>query len=271
MKNLYLILLYLLPCICLGQDKIYYNILKTELGEDKLISTVGGNDFIVVEGGCLEIHSVLDLNNDGYKDVILIVDKNCYTGKTHTYPNKSYKIITYDGFVFHESNMIGEDVVDFRVYDSSFGYFFEVHNSTGGQLSKYCGEKTQRFMLKIHSLELVYENPSNLIPSLFEVSIDNVDELLSNWYEQKDIEWIDELYFKFDINMDNKPDSIVCSYVREINWNINTDIYLSGGPKLNFSLNRRFGILGSTTNNFHDLVINCDEILIWNGTEYIRK
>ena len=275
MKNLYLILLYLLPCICLSQDKIYYNILKTELGQDKLILTVGGNDFIVEEGGCLEIDSVIDLNNDGYNDVILIIDKNCYTGKIHSYPSRSYKIVTYDGIRYHQTKTIGHSVSDFKVYDSSFGYYFEIKNSYWGG-EDFCQDKSELYRLNNHTLDLVSKVSENIIPTIIEVNTKDLSDFLyENNYMGVNYSYnpsFENIYIKYDLNNDNHVDSISTSHsVGERRVLLSPYIHIKNGPDISVPGGKRIGVLSSITNGFHDLVIDCDEILIWNGTEYIRK
>jgi len=265
MKKLYLILLYLLPCICLGQDKIYYNILETDLGEDKLISTINGEDFILVSGGCLWKVDVLDLTNNGFEDLILGINNGCGGNCC----GDSYQIITYDGFKFHLSDVIGWDYEGLKVFKSSFGYFFEVENNSSNGIgqTKFCDDKVELYKLNDHKLELVNETSLKVIPSIIEISTSNVSEHFNRDYPEK-------IYIEYDLNNDNKPDSIVCSMTE---WNnryislFNISINLNNKTTIELPNSKRVGVLNSITNGFHDLVIDCDEILIWNGTEYVRK
>ena len=265
MKNLCLFLLYIIPSVCLSQDKIYYNVLKTELGEDKLISTVNGEDFILVDEGCLYIKDVLDLTNNGFEDLILGIDNgcggNCCGG--------SYQIITYDGFKFHLSEIIGWDYKGLKVFESSFGYFFEVeaNSSNGIGQTNFCQDKVELYKLNDYKLELINETTLEIIPSIIEISTLNISQHFNREYPEK-------IYIEYDLNNDNEPDSIICSMTE---WNnryitlFDVYIHLNNKTKIEIPQSKRIGVLNSVTNGFHDLVINCDEILIWNGTEYIRK
>jgi len=265
MKNLCLLLIYTIPFVCLSQDEVYYNILETELGEDKLISSVNEEDFILIDSGCLYIIDILDLNYDGFLDLILGISNGCGGNCC----GDSYQIITYDGSQFHLSEIIGWDYGGLKVFNSSFGYFFEVENNSSNGIGQtnFCQDKTELYKLNNHKLELINETTIEIIPSIIEISTLNISQYFNREYPEK-------IYIEYDLNNDNKPDSIVTSMTEWNNRYITLfDIYIrvNNQIKIEIPQSKRIGILNSVTNGFHDLVIDCDEILIWNGTEYIRK
>ena len=249
----------------LGQDKIYYNVLKTELGEDKLISTLNGRDYILVDDGCLYIEEVQDLTNNGFDDLILEVSNGC-GGNCCGY---SYQIITFDGSQFHVNETVGWDWDGLNLLKTSFGYFFEVdvkHSLNPGQVG-FCKDKTELYKLNNHTLELVSVSTLDITPSIIEINTLDVFESFNRDYPEK-------IYIQYDIDNDSNPDSIVTSHSvgNKYVFLYETYIRINNETKIEIPQSRkRIGVLNSVTNGFHDLVIDCDEILIWNGTEYISK
>jgi hypothetical protein len=75
----------------------------------------------------------------------------------------------------------------------------------------------------------------------------------------------------FDIDNDYKIDTLSASYWwrwgRLSWWKIN---FGNGSTYYceEYSSPKRIGIMKSTTNDVHDIVLECDEILKWNGETY---
>ena len=73
---------------------------------------------------------------------------------------------------------------------------------------------------------------------------------------------IDDLVISYDINDDGRMDRLKCGLGRSISCGVEM---ASGEFHKTHLLCRRWGILSSTTEGFHDLVCNDAKVLRWNG------
>ncbi|VBB45999.1 conserved hypothetical protein [uncultured Paludibacter sp.] len=121
-----------------------------------------------------------------------------------------------------------------------------------------CNNKIETYKFKNYHLELI-----NVVN---EHKLNAITELKASDFEGKEDKILSLTY---DLDKDGKEDKIICSYWarwgRISNWIIK---FGNGKSYEGVSSPKRIGIMQTKTNNVNDLVLECSEILKWNGKKY---
>jgi hypothetical protein len=204
---------------------------------------------------CISIEKIADFNKNGYEDILVEIINGCGGNCC----GNSYQIFSYNGQVFKETEQVGYDWDGIEISESSVGFNFIIQTAPEGAANTdMCNDKIETYRLKDYTLELI-----NIIK---DQKLNAISELKADDFEGKEDEI---LFLTFDIDGDGKVDKIECSYWerwgRISSWNIK---FGNGKSFEGNSSPKRIGILNSKTNNVYDLVLECDEILKWNGLKY---
>ena len=254
MKKILLILLLIIPFIGFGQKQIHY-FLSDENSLETTLKVVVDDEVLNLISGCLRIERIEDFNKNGYKDILIENVIGCGGNCC----GNSYQIFCFDGKVFKETKQIGYDWDGIEISESSneFNFIVEtVHEGLGN--SNMCNNTVETYKLSNYE----FENVS----IIKDRKLTSITELTSEDFIGKENE---NLFLKFDLDSDGLIDIINCSYWmrwgRIGSWSIkfgNGKVFESNtSPK-------RIGILETKTNNVNDLVLECDEVLKWNGSKY---
>jgi len=76
----------------------------------------------------------------------------------------------------------------------------------------------------------------------------------------------------FDLDGDNRLDTVFTEPYHKWNSSI-CSVNFANGISLNWIAIAvvRVGVLPTKTNGVHDLVVNLDHVLVWNGKEYVPR
>lgn len=207
------------------------------------------------ESKCLRIERVGDFNQDGYSDVFIEIVNGCGGNCC----GDSYQIFTYDGKIFHPTLAVGYDWDGVEILDSENDFKFNVQTVyEGASNTEMCNNKVETFRLNRHVLELV-----NTVVDKY---ITAKPEIRASDFEERENE---TLYFSYDLDGDKKNDKILCTYWsrwgRIGSWVIK---FGNGFEYTGRSSPKRIGVLSTKTNNVNDLILECGDIIKWNGIEY---
>jgi len=220
------------------------------LVNDKVFTLISKDDNL-----CIGIEKIADFNKNCYEDILIEIINGCGGNCC----GNSYQIFSYNGQVFKKTKQVGYDWDGIEISESSIGFNFIIQTVNDGVgNTDMCNDKIETYRLKDYTLELI-----NVIKQR---KLNAITELKSSDFEGKEDE---VLFLSFDLDGDGKIDEIICSYWarwgRILNWSIKF-----GNGKLfeGKSSPKRIGILNSKTNNVHDIVIECEKVLKWNGLKY---
>ena len=206
---------------------------------------------------CVGIEKIADFNKNGYDDVLVVILNGCGGNCC----GDSYQIFSFNGQVFKKTAIIGYDYNGITISNSSNGYNFIVQTTRLGMRDKsdeMCPNKIENFRLVGYEFKLMNVVKEKKIPAIV--------ELKSSDFNDDDKK---RLFLNFDLDNDGLVDKITCSYWWKYASITDWKIQFGNGKSFKGDNNlRRIGILASKTKNVHDLVIDCDEILKWNGTTY---
>ncbi len=216
-----------------------------------------------------------DFNNDGFLDVLVENRKGCHSETESTYlahEGSSYFIMAYDGQKFHMTNEVGKDWdgIEMVMRDGKLHIAIETAEERSYTYSDKlsCNDKEETFVLDNFKLKQVAVDQKTKMTTLMEM------DCLSLIQQTSIVESYDE--FNVDFNNDGYKDELRFTYYKDLKGYDNLYLRLATiNPDIEINTQKRsvkrLGILASKTNGYNDLVINCDEIMSWNGEEYRYK
>ena len=243
----------------IAQNPIHYYLTNEDSYADQELKAVLNNQTFTLiskdENICTRIVKIGDFNKNGYNDILIEIIHGCGGNCC----GNSYKIFSFDGQIFKETKTVGYDWDGIEISESSgeFNFIVQTVNEGVGN-TEMCNNKTETFRLKGYDLELIHIVKEQKITSMIEVKA-------SDFKDRED----EILFLTYDLDGDGKQDTLACSYWerwgRITNWSIT---FGNGTFYKGTSSPKRIGIMNTKTNNTNDLILECDEILKWNGQKY---
>lgn len=242
-----------------GQTSInYYKANEESIDYVELKANLNGHEYDLISGEvsyCFSIEEIADFNKNGYDDVLVKISEGC----SGTCCGHNYCIYSFNGKEFKKSKTIGYDWngIEVKEANSVFTFLVEsLHEGLGN--TTYCLKTKETYRFDKYDFEL--------IDFIDETKIEAITEIESSDFKGCEDE---ELSLYFDLDGDQKLDTFYCKYwFRWGNigqWKIefgNGNIYEgASNPK-------RIGVLSSKSCATHDLVIDCDTVLKWDGDSY---
>jgi len=236
----------------------YYITNEATFLDQELKAVVNGNVFTLISKKdelCIAIVKTGDFNKNGYDDVLVEIVNGCGGNCC----GNSYKIFSFNGQVFKETETVGYDWDGIEVSESSVEFNFIVQTIREGfDNTEMCNDKIETYQLKGYELELI-----NVVE---DQKINSIKELKSSDFYGKENK---VLYLTYDLDGDGKIDKLICSYWERWGRLTNCKIIFGDGKSYyGESSPKKIGIMHTKTNNVNDLVIECDEILRWNRWRY---
>lgn len=262
MKVYLITLTFLLSTISIQAQTVEYYVKKSPVSwdENELKAVINKKETITLiesQQTCFSVKLKEDLNGDGNIDVLVELSPGC-NGNCCA---NSYQIFFFDGKQVRKSREVGYDWdgVDITK-DKKGAYQFVVETKNEGyeQIS-FCTDKVETFGVKGYDFKLLERIDEEVIVAQ--------KEIRSSSFE-KDKE--QEEVLSFDLDEDSKDDKIICKYWKRwgrMVWKVefgNGKVY---DPKSDFAA-KRLGVLRTKTNGLYDLVLDCSDILKWDGKGY---
>ncbi|KFC58305.1 hypothetical protein FEM08_29090 [Flavobacterium gilvum] len=242
-----------------AQNKIqYYLTNKNSYENQELKAIINKKTFTLINkkvGLCFEIMKIKDFDKDGFEDVLLEIINGCGGNCC----GNSYQIFSYNGTSFKKSKTVGYDWDGIDILPSPEGFKFIIQTvNEGAGNTEMCNDKIETYQFKNYDFELI-----NVVT---DKKLDAITEIKASDFEGKEDK---ELFLFYDLDGDGKKDKFTCKYWarwgRISEWKIN---FGNGNWYEGTSSPKRIGIINSKTNNVNDLVLDCDEILKWEGKKY---
>ena len=229
-----------------------------------LYAQIGAKKYTVItegleEGGrCMEIIDTLDFDGNGYTDALIMDILACGGNDS---PN-AFFFCSYvresDSFLLSEE--FGQSW-EYPVIENWKGTpsVQVISNSQG--MSTDMAKRTERFVLeKGKAIRVEYEEAKRM-PAII--------ELRSADFNEKDKEKGKKI--RFDLDGDGKKDEISGTYWERwgsMGWSVTL---ANGKIVAGDDARKRVGVLPSKTRGVHDLVLDLDEVLVWNGEKFVEK
>ena len=232
-----------------------------ELFLNKLYAKVDGYDYQIdiPEDICFDIAAQIDFDKDGKKDALITNIQACGGNAI----GNSFFFVTYmgNGF-FNISNSFGNSVwrdpIIEEWHEQKSVVIFD--NNDGFNTEKDYSSK-ERYVLKQGKAVRVEFAKKNSIVALQEIKA-------SDFHNGKEEETI---RMSYDLDGNGEMDYLECRYWDR--WDaLLFDIILNGNH-LGCDNNgvSRVGVLSTKTNGMHDIICNENDIIKWNGSEYVFK
>lgn len=240
-------------------DVVYYTkgYPKAEYSwEKELFAKVKGVEYSInVEINCINVVEQEDFDGNGVVDAL--IEENACGGNIGIF---CYYIVSYsENGYFSISNSVCGD--KYSIEDWKGKKSILVYSGHYGVGNDEIGTEMERFVLKDGKLELVETLKKQLIAS--------VKELRSSDFHQESEK---PMRLSYDLDGNGITDYFECYYWER--WGCMTirKFVLNGKEVKDDDLHhsaKRIGVLSSITNGYHDLVIDEDEIVKWDGKKYV--
>lgn len=255
------ILALLMPIISLQAQSIAYYVKKSveSWDENELQAIINKKDTITLiesRQTCFTVKLKEDLNGDRYLDILVELSPGC-NGNCCA---NSYQIFFFDGKKVRKSREVGYDWNGIDIMkDKKGAYQFVVETRNEGyEQTRFCTDKVETFGVKEYDFKLLKRIDEEVIVAQKEMRSSS----FNNDKEQE--------VLSFDLDRDGKEDKIIGSYWKRwgrMVWKVefgNGKVY---DPKSDFAA-KRLGVLRTKTNGVYDLVVDCNEVLKWDGKGY---
>lgn len=244
----------------------YYtaNAENSTLSHAGLYAQIGPKKYTVIpegleEGGrCMEIVDTLDFDGNGYTDALIMDILACGgNGSPNAFFFCSY-VKESDSFLLSEE--FGQSWEDPVIENWKGKPSVQVISNRQG-MSTEMAKRTERFVLeKSKAVRVEYEEAKQ-IPAIV--------ELKSADFTQKDRKRGKRILF--DLDGDGLKDEISGTYWERwgsMAWSVKL---ANGKIVAGDDARKRVGVLPSKTKGVHDLVLDLDEVLVWNGEKYVER
>ncbi|WP_075340589.1 SH3 domain-containing protein [Tenacibaculum agarivorans] len=244
----------------------------------QLLANVNGKEQILInynEKLNLYIQLQDDFNNDGALDVLLENRKGCYDKGEYSYVShegSSYFIMTYDGKKFRRTKEVGKawNGIEMEMKEEKLHFTIETHAASvySNTTTLSCDDKEEVFVLDGYNFKRVSVNQVGKRKAITGVDCINLIENQSIVESRK--------YIDFDLDNDGHIDQLTLTYNKITKGFDKLDVlFHEYNPNRNIAIPKRsikrLGVLASKTNEVNDLVIDCNEILAWDGEKYKYK
>lgn len=242
-----------------SQVKIAYYLSKQSLHEkNRLIATVDGDSVELIgfdQNKCLNVYCVGDFNDDGYKDVAVEIVNGCGGNCC----GNAYQFHLYNGHAFVKTHEVGYDWNGMAIDSSQKHWKFTVETLPQGIAhSEMCKESVEIWKISGYKLTLLEKRSEEKRLAIKEIRSDAFSANNTN-----------ELTMTFDIDGDGRDDTIKCWYWERWGAIAHWSLLLANGQEvLSTAGGKRIGILETKTLGFHDLVLDCNTVVKWNGEKY---
>lgn len=263
-STFYFVIALLLHACTISSPEIHYEISQNEAFEDQELTAWVNNGPVTLvsknENRCMKILECTDFNKDGYDDLLLEIHIGCGGNCCAN----QYQIFTYDGEQFIASEKLGYDWDGIEVVETAEGFTFRVETvNEGFGNHSLCEDKVETFLLKGHTLtriHLLEDKKTPAISAIYACEFEDTKDQI--------------LQLKHDLDNDDLEDVITCAYWSRWSRIVEWSIQFGNGRSYKYegeTLPKRIGILSTKTNGMHDLVLECDEVLRWDGDRYTNK
>ncbi len=210
---------------------------------------------------CFSILEVKDYDYDGVEEILLELDAcggNCC--------GNSIMIYSYNGKEFVPTEKVGYDFDGIKLnYDKNkVRQFIVDEQHIGHGNTTLCEDEEKTYVFENAQLKLIKTKKQHKRKALLEIKSED--------FEPFNIEEVDKIIaIEYDIDNNGIKDRIESGYFGR--WGVlhEIKIIMNGKGLKNEALSssKRIGILNTKTNNVHDLVLECEEIFVWNGKKYV--
>lgn len=207
-----------------------------------------------------------DFNNDGALDILLENRKGCYDDRDYAYlkhEGSSFFIISYDGEKFRRTKEIGKDWGNIGMELKNERLHFTIETAKKRNFSHAkplsCNDKEDVFIFDGYDFKKQSSIQYSKIEALKEIS-------------HSDTVAVGSKEFYFNLNNSGIDDTLLITYKKNGFFELQVKFEYSTFQEIDILRDtNRIGVLKSKTNGVHDLVLNCNTILKWNGTTYVYE
>ena len=232
----------------------FYEGLYAKIGDKKYTIIKGGDEG---EGKCIQIFNTKDYDSDGYEDALITNVLGC--GGNCCLESYSFCSYSKNGkFILSEE--FGYTSEDPIIEKWKGKKSVKVKSVTVGMTTDM-SEKTERFILE--------NGKAVLVESKNKMPLKAIIEMKSADLENTDPDIGKKLFF--DLDEDGAKDFILGKYWDRwgsMFWSVK---FANGKAYETSEGIKRIGVLSSKTNGVHDLVLDFDDIIIWDGAKYKDK
>lgn len=231
-----------------------------------LYAQMGNKKYTIIpedmeNGRCMQVFDTLDFDQDGYEDALITHILACGGNGS---PNSFFFCSYSKAGTFRLSEEFGASWEDPVIEVWNGKPSVKVISNLQGMTTEMA-ERTERFILENGRAVRVEYKEAQLLPA--------ITELKSADFTEKDIDEGREKKIYFDLDGDGKKDMISGRFWER--WgSMQWEIKFGAGKYAQFpddGSRKRVGVLGSKTNGVHDIVLDLDDVMVWDGQKYVYK
>lgn len=246
------------------QDVYYF--VEGDFGDikDELKATVDGQTYLLIdrtEGTCLDVIAHHDFDQNGTTDALIQLHPGCGNGSALSYAFYSY---LGEGF-FQRSEPFGYTYLGNPEVERWRGEWSVVVESYNEGFNNLPAKTIQeRYLLDSGVAQLVERSEIAELETIVELRVEEIE----SFFEQEG-----PFILEFDLDRDGSQDTIFATPLHRwgrLLWNVE----FSNGTlaKQHSGINcKRIGILETTTLGYHDIVCDQNDVIIWDGSDYVPK
>ncbi len=202
---------------------------------------------------CYEALEQKDYNGDGYDELCVELINGCGGNCC----GNSLQIFYFDGEKFGATESYGWDWDGIKIKTENGKTYFMVQTINAGyNNSEVCGDKVETFVFEDFKLKLVDLKTEKEVEAVLDFTFENYGKG----------------FVEYDIDNDGKLDKITGGYFER--WGCLSDVKIIFANGKTFAFNSsadRVGVLDTKTKNYQDLVLDCEDIYVWDGNGYVPK